>query len=74
MAHALDVPVSYLLSRQPGREQAAGLQEDGAAFMMDFMSTSEGLELSRAFTRIRNAKVRRKIVELVRADRGRRSD
>jgi hypothetical protein len=35
--------------------------------MMDFMSTSEGLELSRAFTRIRGTKVRRKVVELVRA-------
>ena len=35
--------------------------------MMDFMSTSEGLDLSRAFIRIRNPKVRRKVVELVRA-------
>jgi hypothetical protein len=31
------------------------------------MSTAEGLELSRAFVRIRSSKVRRKVVELVRA-------
>ncbi len=65
MSTALEVPVSYFF---PDAEAAqGGLQEEGAAFMMDFMSTSEGLELSRAFTRIGNAKVRRKILELVRA-------
>ena len=37
-----------------------------ATFVMDFMSTSEGLDLTRAFTRIKNPKVRRKVVELVR--------
>jgi hypothetical protein len=34
---------------------------------MDFLSTTEGLELSRAFVAVRDAKVRRKILELVRA-------
>jgi hypothetical protein len=43
------------------------MQEEGATFVMDFMSTSEGLELSRAFVKIRSTKVRRKVVELVRA-------
>ena len=42
------------------------MRDDGSAFMMDFMSTSEGLELSRAFVRIGSAKLRRKVVELVR--------
>jgi len=66
MSGALDVPVSYFF---PDAEtsQHGGMQEEGAAFMMDFMSTSEGLELSRAFTKIRNPKVRRKVLELVRA-------
>jgi transcriptional regulator with XRE-family HTH domain len=65
MATAMEVPVSYFFP-DTGQTQG-GLQEEGAAFMMDFMSTSEGLELSRAFTRIRSPKVRRKVVELVRA-------
>ena len=66
MSGALDVPVSYFF---PDAEagQGGGMQEEGAAFMMDFMSTSEGLELSRAFTKIRNPKLRRKVLELVRA-------
>jgi transcriptional regulator with XRE-family HTH domain len=66
MANAMEVPVSYFF---PDATEAAqgGMREESAAFMMDFMSTSEGLDLSRAFTRIRSAKVRRKVVELVRA-------
>jgi transcriptional regulator with XRE-family HTH domain len=67
MATALEVPISYFFPDAAATGEAAGLQEESAAFMMDFMSTSEGLELSRAFTRIRGAKVRRKVLELVRA-------
>ncbi len=66
MSEALNVPVSYFFPDGEAAD-AAGLREDGASFMMDFMSTSEGLELSRAFLKIPSAKVRRKIVELVRA-------
>jgi len=44
-----------------------GFRFSDATFMMDFMSTSEGLELSRAFMRIESARVRRKLVELARA-------
>ena len=66
MAGALEVPVSYFFPDNPNAD-GSGVQEEGATFMMDFMSTSEGLELSRAFMRLRNTKVRRKILELVRA-------
>ena len=66
MANALDVPVSYFFPDQ-ATSDGGGLQEPGADFVMDFMSTTEGVELSRAFMRISDAKVRRKIVELVRA-------
>jgi transcriptional regulator with XRE-family HTH domain len=66
MATALEVPVSYFFPDSAGGGPAAGMRDDGSAFMMDFMSTSEGLELSRAFVRIASAKLRRKVVELVR--------
>jgi len=66
MADAMEVPVSYFFPDAVDGARS-GLQEEGAAFMMDFMSTSEGLDLSRAFTRIQSAKVRRKVLELVRA-------
>jgi transcriptional regulator with XRE-family HTH domain len=65
MADALEVPVAYFFPDKSASE--GGLQEEGAAFMMEFMSSGEGLELSRAFARIRNTKIRRKVVELVRA-------
>ena len=65
MATALEVPVSYFFPDAVA-SQGNGLQEEGATFMMDFLSTTEGLELSRAFVRIRNPKVRRKVLELVR--------
>jgi hypothetical protein len=66
MSDALEVPVAYFF---PEADAAAhgGMKEEGATFMMDFLSTSEGLDLSRAFTRIRSPKLRRKVVELVRA-------
>jgi transcriptional regulator with XRE-family HTH domain len=66
MASALDVPISYFFPDNAAAG-ASGMRDDGSAFMMDFMSTSEGLDLSRAFTRIKSNKVRRKVVELVRA-------
>jgi transcriptional regulator with XRE-family HTH domain len=66
MSDALEVPVSFFFP-EASTSGTSGMQEESAAFMMDFMSTSEGLDLTRAFVRIRNPKVRRKIVELVRA-------
>lgn len=66
MASALEVPVAYFFP-DAAASAGDGLQEEGAAFMMDFLSTTEGLELSRAFVRIRDAKIRRKVLELVRA-------
>jgi len=67
MSKVLDVPVSFFFPEPGAGPEGAGMQEEGAAFMTDFMSTSEGLDLSRAFVRIRSPKVRRKVVELVRA-------
>lgn len=66
MSDALEVPVSFFFP-ESSPSGPPGMQEESATFMMDFMSTSEGLDLTRAFIRIRNPKVRRKIVELVRA-------
>jgi transcriptional regulator with XRE-family HTH domain len=65
MSDALEVPVAYFFP--DGGHESGGMKEESATFMMDFLSTSEGLDLTRAFTRIQNPKVRRKVVELVRA-------
>lgn len=67
MSKALEVPISFFFPDSSPGADGMGMQEEGAAFMMDFMSTAEGLELSRAFVRIRSSKLRRKVLELVRA-------
>ena len=47
---------------------AAGLSEDNSTtFVVDFLNSAEGLQLNRAFVRIADAKVRRKVVDLVKA-------
>jgi hypothetical protein len=48
-------------------QAASSFAEDGAGFVVDFLSTSEGLLLNKAFVRIKEPKVRRKIIDLVNA-------
>lgn len=70
IAGILGVPVSFFFEDAPGGEggQGGGFFEDvGAADVMAFCSSAEGLQLNRAFVRIDDPKVRRKIIELVRA-------
>ncbi|MEH6952015.1 helix-turn-helix domain-containing protein [Nitrobacter sp. NHB1] len=64
----LQVPVSFLFEGNPGTgiAVAGGLSEaPSPAYVSDFLATSEGLALTRAFTRITDAKLRRSIVDLV---------
>jgi len=42
-----------------------GFRDEGAQFLTDFLSTAEGLQLNKAFSRIQDPKVRRRILELV---------
>ncbi len=37
------------------------------SFILEFLNTREGLELNRAFVKIRDPKVRKSVVDLVRA-------
>jgi len=67
ISEILQVPVSFLFEGGPsGTTSAGGLSEaTSPAYVSDFLATSEGLALTRAFTRITDAKLRRSIVELV---------
>jgi transcriptional regulator with XRE-family HTH domain len=67
ISEILQVPVSFLFDGGPsGAVNAEGLREGGSpAYVSDFLATAEGLALTRAFTRITDAKMRRSIVELV---------
>lgn len=63
----LQVPVSFLFEGGPGSAASAqGFSEaPSTAYVADFLATSEGLALTRAFTRIPDAKLRRSIVDMV---------
>lgn len=66
-AGVFDVDVDWFYEGGPAdRSEKTGLAE-GAARPLDvqFLSTTEGFKLNRAFTRIRDPKVRRKIIDLV---------
>ncbi|MGU3574200.1 helix-turn-helix domain-containing protein [Brucellaceae bacterium C25G] len=63
----LNVPVSFFFEDAPGSEpQPAGFAEDNdSSYIVDFMNSNEGVQLTRAFTKITDPKIRRKIIDLV---------
>ncbi len=66
----LNVPVAFFFEDAPGDPATGqpGLSEaSNSNYVVDFLSSSEGLQLNRAFVKIQDAKVRRKIVDLVKA-------
>ena len=67
ISEILKVPVSFLFEGGPsGIANAEGFgAEASPTYVSDFLATSEGLALTRAFTRIGDAKLRRCIVEMV---------
>ena len=70
IANILGVPVAFFFEDLPGSETAGnrGFAEDtSAAFALDFCTSAEGLQLNRAFVKIADLKVRRRIIDLVRS-------
>jgi transcriptional regulator with XRE-family HTH domain len=63
----LNVPVSFFFEDAPGESTARGsfAEDGGTSYVVDFLSSTEGLQLNRAFVRIRDGKVRKKILDLV---------
>jgi transcriptional regulator with XRE-family HTH domain len=69
IAHILQVPVSFFFEGAPAVSSVArpdGLSEaPSPAYVSDFLATSDGLALTKAFMRIADSKLRRRIVDLV---------
>lgn len=68
ISEILQVPVSFLFDGGPGGGTANGEglgEAPSPAYVADFLATSEGLALTRAFTKIADAKLRRSIVDMV---------
>lgn len=66
IASILGVSVSFFFEEAPTESPQGGFAESaGTNYVVDFLSSAEGLQLNRAFARIQDAKVRRKILDLV---------
>lgn len=66
IAEILQVPVSFLFEGGPsGVAGPDGFEGASPSYVSDFLATSEGLALTKAFTRITDSKLRRSIVDLV---------
>ncbi|MEO3384832.1 helix-turn-helix transcriptional regulator [Mesorhizobium sp. CAU 1741] len=67
IASILEVPVSFFFEDAPGGNPQGLAEESSTTYVVDFLSSTEGLRLNRAFVRISDPKVRSKIIDLVRA-------
>jgi len=70
LAEVLSVPVGFFFEglEAPHRGLTAGFAEPNSeSYVMDFLDSREGVELNRAFVRIQDPKVRKSIVDMVRA-------
>jgi transcriptional regulator with XRE-family HTH domain len=75
ISHILQVQVSFFFEGAPSAQTM--LKSDGMgeapspAYVSDFLATSDGLALTKAFMRIDDSKLRRRIVDLVEQIAGR---
>lgn len=70
IASILGVPVAFFFEDMAGAETAGprGFAEDQAlAFDVNFCTSAEGLQLNRAFVKIADPKVRRRIIDLIKS-------
>jgi len=67
MSHILQVPVAFFFEGAPLMPgETSGLGEaPSPAYVTEFLATTDGLTLVKAFMRIPNSRLRRRIVELV---------
>ncbi|MEA2985518.1 MAG: hypothetical protein QOD94_1772 [Alphaproteobacteria bacterium] len=67
IAHFLQVPVSFFFEGAPDlpARPAGTMDAPSPSYVSDFLATSDGLALTKAFMRIKDPKLRRRIVDLV---------
>ncbi|MFO1150146.1 MAG: helix-turn-helix domain-containing protein [Alsobacter sp.] len=73
ISRILGMPVEFFFDGAPAGDQepASGFAEVAdTPYVADFLSTNEGVQLNRAFLRIKDAKMRRRVVDLVNAIAG----
>jgi transcriptional regulator with XRE-family HTH domain len=66
VCHILDVPVSFFFEQAPGPStHGRAFAEASPAYVNDFLASSDGLALLKAFIKIDDSTLRRSIVRLV---------
>ena len=67
ICHILQVPVAFLFEDAPSVPGTHRTTEiaPSPAYVTEFLATSDGLALTKAFMRIKNTKLKHRIVELV---------
>jgi transcriptional regulator with XRE-family HTH domain len=65
IANALDVPAQFFFDGLS--PNTSGVAEEGSGLVFDTLSTPEGLHLMTLFGSIRSPRIRRRVVDLVRA-------
>lgn len=68
IANILNVPVTFFFDDMPGQsDKPRGFDEENeTTYVVGFLNSSEGIQLARAFAKIGDAKIRRKVLDLVR--------
>ncbi|HEY7382943.1 MAG TPA: helix-turn-helix transcriptional regulator [Beijerinckiaceae bacterium] len=61
----LGVPVEFFYEGAPALGGKASASELPASYGSEFLSTPEGVQLMKAFTRIRNERIRRRVIDLL---------
>ena len=67
MARILNVPVDFFYEGVNAHAGQPGAAEGESAPVMEFVSSGEGLQLSLAFMKIKDAKVRKRVLDLVKS-------
>ncbi len=69
IAKILKTPVSFFFETgsDAAVEQSGFADGESSNYVVDFLSSSEGMQLSIAFSKIKDPKVRKKIIDLVRS-------
>ncbi len=70
ISKTLNVPPSFFFEGAPSLTPSEGTgfaEESSSRYVVDFLSTAEGLHLNRAFARIKDPKVRKRVLDLVTA-------
>jgi transcriptional regulator with XRE-family HTH domain len=72
LSKILEVPVGYFFEdafsgASPSRAMPGMGEPEQEGYLLDFLNSREGLDLNKAFAKIQDPKVRRRVIDLVRA-------